>query len=246
MTLRLRLFLTLALGLLIGLAPAVSLAEDEAASNDDFWTVRGFVAGIGTSGESARGEMIRLTGDREQTHFRFDGGDGFGFAFERHVSQRLGVELAVLLADLKGQLMFDIAPPVPGGGYGEALRGMNEGDVGFTSLTLGLNVHLMPNSRADLFIGPFLGLELFDSVTISDLGESFRCDLDDEVAFGVSVGLDVPFKRGGRWALAARVSYLEVDARVAVALLEHPQVAASLPGASISLEPLIATIGLAY
>lgn len=236
MTDRLRWLLSLGLVLLVGLAPASSLAQDETVSNDDFyrWTVRGGIAGISTNGDWARNEEIRPNGDREQSQFKFDGGDGFFFGVERHFSERLGLELGILMADLEGQLMFDVAPPVPGGGFGEALWGMNEGDVDFTPLTLGLNFHLTPNSRPDLFIGPFVGLASFGGTTISDLGESFRYDFDDEFVFGVNAGLDIPFKSGGPWALAAGVRWMDVSA-------DDPA-----SGVNLDVEPLIATIGLAY
>ena len=205
----------LLVAVLVGMAPAVSLAQDEAAANDDFyrWTIRGYLAGITTNGDLARDDQIRANGDREQTAFNFDGGDGLGFGLERHISQRLGLELGVLLADLEGLLMFDLDSPVPGGGFGQGLWGMNEGDVGFTALTAGLNYHLTPNSRADFYIGPYVGLAMLDDVTISDLGESFRYNFDDEFVYGLNLGLDIPFRAGGPWALAAGVRWMDLDRR---------------------------------
>ena len=236
MTDRFRLFLSMALVLLIGLAPAVSSAQDEAASNDDFyrWTIRGYLAGVTTNGDFARDESIRANGDRERTNFKFDGGDGVGFALERHFSERLGLELGVLLADLEGFLMFDVEEPVDGGGFGNGIWGMNEGDIGFMPFTLGLNYHLTPNSRPDLYIGPFVGLAMMDDVTISDLGESFRYSFDDEFVFGINAGLDIPFKAGGPWALAAGVRWMDLSA-------SDPA-----NGVDLGIDPLIATVGATF
>ena len=234
--LRVLLNLGLALALALALAPSTLAAQEEAASGSGFyrWTVRGTLAGIRTSGDIVENRNIRPNGDEERTHFGFDGGDGFGLGIEYHLSERLGLELGILMADLEAQLMFDIAPPLPGGGFGEALWGMSEGDVDFTPLTLGVNFHLTPGSRADFYIGPFVGYASLGSTTISDLGESFSYSFDDEFVYGLGAGLDFPFKKGGPWALTAGVRWMDLTAGDPAA------------GVSIGLDPLIASAGLAY
>jgi len=182
----------------VSVAP-VSPPRVEAARRDRVarWTVRGGLAGVLTRSDRARGERIRGSGEREQTAFRLDGGDGLGLAVERHLGQRFGLEAGVLQADIEAELMFDLAPPVAGGGFGEGIWGMNRGFCGLASLTAGLNFHLVPKRPADVYIGPFVGLARLSGVTISDLGQSFRYDFDDELVYGVNAGLDLPFRSGG-------------------------------------------------
>lgn len=216
--------------------PARPSGEGRAAAKDRraHWTVRSVLAGISTGGGWAQDERLRPNGDRQQTHFTFAGGDGAGLALERRLSERFGVELGLMVMDLEGRLMFDLASPVAGGGFGDALWGMNQGEVSSVSLTAGLNYHPLLHRRTDVYLGPFVGLVRLDGVTISDLGESFRLDFGDEMVYGVRLGLDVPLRSGGQWALTAGLRWM----RLAV---EEPAV-----GTALDVDPLIASVGLAF
>ncbi len=217
-------------------AAAVPPPRLEAAAGDRIarWTVRGGLAGVLTRSDRVHGERLRGDGDREQTAFRLDGGDGLGLAIERQLGRRFGLEAGVLQADLEAELMFDLAPPVAGGGFGEGIWGMNRGAIDLALLTAGLNYHLLPGRAADLYIGSFVGLAQLTGVTISDLGQSFRYDFDDELVYGVNAGLDLSFRSSGPWAVTAGARWMDLTA-------SDPA-----NGISVGGDPLIVTVGLAY
>ena len=187
------------------------------------WILRGFLATVDAS-DDFRTEGSNPSGLGERTNLLLGSGSGFGFALEYLINDRLGVEGTLLLADLDSDFIFDLGQD----------WGMDEDELGFTPLSVGLNYHLTPDRRADLYIGPFVALVQYDDVDFNALGQQFNREFDDEFTFGVNVGLDVPFGSETPWAFAGSLKYLAATAE-----------GDNFDG-ELDVDPLIVTAGIAY
>lgn len=146
-----------------------------------------------------------------------DGAFGLGISAEYQFSDRLGLELGILRA----------SPDIVLDYY------LREFDVSFsvsdslamTPLTLGLNIHLLPANRLDLYLSPFVGyvrnsdleftinrsFETGDgTITIRDTA---RIQVASDMTYGATLGVDIPFS-SKPWAIATSLRYLasELDA----------------------------------
>lgn len=150
------------------------------------------------------GEEQDLTADA-------DGALGLGISGEYQFSDRLGLELGIFRASPDVNLVNTIKEL-------DLTARASDGQA-MTPVTLGLNIHLLPEDRLDLYISPFLAyvyygdLEFFISETTEINGEqivledSIRVDVANDLAYGATVGLDVPFS-SKPWAIATSLRYL--------------------------------------
>ena len=141
---------------------------------------------------------VRLTGDA---------GYGFSLAGEYRVSDRLGVELSGQWSE------FDLELELGGGMFcGSTFCRVSATDsVRPLTLGLGLDVHLTPGRRADLYVGPVLAYVLYSDPTFRFLDGTVRGSIDDDLAWGGVVGLDLPFGDPG-WHFSGSVRYLRAEA----------------------------------
>ena len=100
-----------------------------------------------------------------------------------------------------------------------------------------LNVHLTPDSRADLYVGPMVAYVVYSSFElVTDpwfMREWFVTEND--FGYGINLGLDV--RVGGGWLLCAALKYLDTT-------LE-----ASPPDEGVGrsdIDPMIFSIGVGY
>jgi outer membrane protein W len=173
------------------------------------------------------GASVRLTGDA---------GFGFSLVGEYRVNDRLGVELGAQWSenDLELQLGGDMF-------CGSTFCTVTASDsVRPLTLSLGLDAHLTPERRADLYIGPMLAYVLYTDPTFSVLDGTLRVSIDDELAWGAVVGLDVPFGDRG-WHFSSSVRYLEAEAD-ATARDDEGEAGA----ASLDFDPLTVAVGFGY
>lgn len=187
------------------------------------WILRGFGGPV-----SAKGDEYRLTevvdGVEERTELHLGSGTLFGLSAEYLFSNRLGVEAAVMSGDLDSGWMFD---------RGE-LWLMAEDDVDFMPITVGLNYHVTPDKRADVFIGPFLGLVQYDDADFESQGETFVRDFDDDVGFGFQAGVDVPFGWDSPWLFTSALRYMATSAEEVGGRFD------------LAVDPVIITAGIGY
>ncbi len=205
------------------------------------WILRGFGAQFDTTGDnvltvrqveiplgfaaasgfrSAGAAALQVSEEREQ--FGIENGGGLGFAVEYMVNRRVGVDLDVILAEIDTNLMYDI----------DDAWGMDDQNMDIRPLSLGVNFHLTPGRRFDLFVGPFVSLVQYGDVTHRALGRTFRNDPDDDTAFGAKIGVDIPFGWESPWALTLGARYIStsVDAQ----------------SFSLDVDPMIGIVGFAY
>ncbi len=208
----------LALTAVLVVAPAPSSAQD--CNADGYrWTLRGFGAKVDVKDDPFR---TTQTDPFRTSKFVLGSGNGLGAELEYRANCPVGLAFGLLAADLDSMLTIDTDT--------EWL--MQNADIGFQMVSVGANFHLTPRSRADFFIGPFVGLIDYDDVTY-DFGTARESvSLDGEAALGLNAGLDIPFGENAPWALTAGLRYLATSAEG--------------NGFEVDVDPLIATLGLAY
>ena len=112
--------------------------------------------------------------------------------------------------------------------------------LGFTAVTGGLNIHLTPEKKVDLYIAPLLVFTSFDDLRFrfqvddETLTADFRSD--DDFAVGAQLGADVPFGEG-RWSLNLTARYLDVS----LSVVDEEGVYTNL-----QFDPLVLSAGLGY
>ena len=140
-----------------------------------------------------------------------DGALGFGLSGEYQFTDRLGLELGVFRASPDVNLFNYIREL-------DLAAATSDGQA-MTPVSLGLAIHLLPESRLDLYVTPFVSyvyygdLEFFIRETIEidgqpvTLEDSLRVDVANDVAYGGTLGLDIPFS-SRPWAVATSLRYL--------------------------------------
>jgi len=158
------------------------------------WTLRGFGLNLGTTDD----EVFRSSAN-EHSGLTLGSGEGLGLSLEHHFTDRIGLEAALLWADLDALLIADLP---------DAWE-HDDGSADFTAITLGPNFHLTPGKRVDFYIGPFVGWASLDDPTFNIFGETRRSKFGDDFVFGGQVGLDVGLG-GGDWGLHFGVRYIDL------------------------------------
>jgi outer membrane protein W len=176
--------------LVAGLLAALPAAAQEGGD----WTVRLGAAGMASTGE----------GD--------DTGYGIGLGAEYRVSPRFGVELGAATAELESDP--DVLVITFGDDELSIVPIELETSVRLTPLLARLNVHLTPGRRGDLYVAPVVGwVQVSDDVLrVRSLGTEHEVALnvDDELAWGAAVGLDVPLGEGGS-QLSVNLTWLRLS-----------------------------------
>jgi outer membrane protein W len=152
---------------------------------------------------------VNPTGDSVSTsawhgYHKVHTGTGFGAGLqaEYRASPRLGIELGVL-----GAAEFDFTSR-----YSRRDSRTDLGLTGFAPLSVGLNLHLTPERSFDLYAGPLVALVSYstDHVWVDLPLAGIRLAVDDDWAWGLAAGLDLPLGKRG-WLFNANLRYLDTD-----------------------------------
>jgi outer membrane protein W len=189
------------LGVVAGLALPGTAGADSGFESG--WQLRFYFAAINFDDPAGGSEQFcgsgHFCGDSRYT---VDIGAGLGVNAEYRFSRTLGVDLGVLA----------------GGGVDVEARTVRVGNatwvthdtLSYTPLTLGLNVHLTPESAVDLYLGPVIGLIQYGGLTVQTgrAGVTTQIGLDEDFAVGAALGLGIPL--GERpWSFNAHLMYLD-------------------------------------
>lgn len=194
------------------------------------WSVRAFGSWLDTAGDTlGPGQRIDPLPPIVEPSLTIDSGTGAGLALEYRATRRLGVEALALFADLDADAR--LRPIEPPGPPAEQTQ-----DLSTDLLGVGLNIHLTPGRRVDIYAGPLVALVRYDEVTfVFDGGEHvLSTDFDDDTAFGVTLGMDIALDRAGAWALTSSLRQLWSSTEVEGTNQE------------LDIDPLIASLGIAY
>ena len=179
---------------LITLFVALATLPGTASADDDPWKFRFAVVSMNPKGGTF------VISETDET-FSYQSGSGVGLAldFEYRASRRLGIDFGVISASPGFTVAVDAEP----------LSVSASSDIRITPIYTALNVHLTPDSRFDLYIGPLLAYvtyDRFELVAEPDLREGFSAE--EGFGWGAVLGLDIGLG-SGRWSLATAVRYLD-------------------------------------
>jgi len=196
---------TLLAGLLLMFAVAMGAGSAKAdTETDPGWQLRGSFAGINFNRPDGGGGHL-CSGGYLCGGYRtsIDVGGGVGVNGEYRFTRRLGLDLGMIVGggvDIQQSLVY-----FPGG------YTWVHDTLTFTALTAGMDIHLTPARRADLYVAPLVALVQYGGLEMyAALGHVVtRLDVDDDWAWGVTIGLGVPFGTERRWSFQAGFTYFD-------------------------------------
>lgn len=172
----------------------VATLPGTASADDDPWKFRVAVASMNPGG----GTFVVPETD-ELFSYQSSGGVGVAVDFEYRISRRLGIDFGAVSASPRFSVTVDAEP----------LSVTASGDIRITPIYAALNIHLTPDGRFDLYIGPLLAYVTYDSFVLvaePELRESFSAE--EDIGIGAVLGLDIGLG-GGRWSLTTAIRYLD-------------------------------------
>ncbi|HUP22096.1 MAG TPA: hypothetical protein VNB06_04055 [Thermoanaerobaculia bacterium] len=186
------------------------------------WTIRPFLAGVRFDDD-----VTRLTRPGEAApefyNYLWESGEGFGVQAEYRMNDRLGIAVGALFADFTTELMWDYL----------TLWEMDFDDMATKTFFVGPMFHpLRRDSRVDFFVGPVLHYTDIGSVEYVMPSLTVREDFDDQFSFGAQLGLDVPFRRDGRFGLHVGSLWLDLEGEA--------------DDFDVSIDPLTFNLGVFY
>lgn len=194
-----------------------------------------------------RGWRVELTGLSTLSttgSFGLESSGGLGLGLEYRISPRLGVELDVLYSELKDEITF--------GFFGEESLTI-ESSLRMIPVLAGLNVHLTPGRRADLYLGPVLGLMRYDDVEIELRGDILEGEAvpvqhlktRDGFAWGARLGVDVPIGPRGAF-FTASAAYLKAEVEMDGFEGDEIDDSDDFGSSSFDLDPFVTQVGFGY
>jgi outer membrane protein W len=206
-------------------AEAAAMAKEEARRNSlskGSCLLRGFFGNSSASDDYSETEN-EGTVDETRTHAGIGSGSGFGVEGECLVTPIVGIAVGLMSFDQDGDIMYDDIN----------VWEMDSDDIGWLALSAGANFHITkPESKFDLFIGPFLGYVSFDNASFSMMGETTRLNFDDEFTWGLQIGVGVPTRKG--IGFYAGLRYFDLTAEVQGQDIEF------------ELNPIVVAAGITY
>lgn len=151
---------------------------------------------------------------------------GVALAVEYQWSELIGIEVGIAYAK---------SPDVD-----DTVNGNNDeiGEgPGFLPLSTGVNFHLVSSENIDFYVGPRIAYVMFGDFELDIDGQNTEFEVDDELAWGATMGLNYRFG-DSRWSLLAEATYLDVDMTISEEGVENPTTS--------SFDPLMVNLGLSY
>ena len=173
------------------------LAYSPATGADVGWRLRVDGYWVDPDGESSEidADGVRVITDARSSF-------GLGITAEFRFSRRLGTEFGFLGA---AEVDFEVRQSAPGG---QVFTLMDT--TTFVPYFAGLNIHLTPGKKVDLYLGGLLAYITYSDLRISSPPGEVRVGVDTDIAPGVVLGLDVPVKERG-WFFNASIRYMNAE-----------------------------------
>ena len=199
-----------------------SLCPTIADAGDGPWRFRVFALSMNPTGNE-----VVVGGTGERISFDAGGGYGGGLELEYRATRRLGIDFGALTAEPVIDVLIDEVGVISA-----------EATPRITPLYVAFNIHLTPESRADLYVGPMLAYIMYSSFDlVADpwfLSESFVAEND--IGIGVNLGLDLQLGKSG-WLLSAAFKYIDTT------LVASPPDESS---GRTDINPMIFSVGFGY
>jgi outer membrane protein W len=191
------------------------------ADREGRWTIRGWGARVDPTDDKWRGEYLGID---DASQFSLTRGIGIGADAEYQMNRRWGVDFGLMAGvPVEMHWMFDTV----------ALWEMDTADLDVMAAFVGLNYHFLPDSRIDIFAGPFVSLFEFGSTSFKTAnGYDTKVDPDGEFALGAIVGFDIPFSADSSWIATGGVRYIPLS-------IEDSPI-------KFDVDPMIYSLGIGY
>lgn len=200
----------------------LTMVTPPAVGEEKGWSLRANFYWVDPDGRSSEVEPdgVRVVTDASSSF-------GFGVTAEYRFSRRLGTEFGFLGASA---VDFEVRQQLPSGPVITFID-----TTTFVPYFAGLNLHLTPGKKTDVYIGALLAYVTYSDLRITAPPGSVRVGLDRDIAPGFLVGLDVPAKDKS-WFFNASVRYMIAD------------FSTTLEGTreSVDFDPLIVGVGFGY
>jgi len=206
----------------IALLIVLTTLPGTASADEDPWKVRFAVVSMNPSGD-----LFDVPDDNETIQYGSSSGVGFAIDFEYRASRRLGIDFGVISASPGFTVAVDAEP----------LSVSASGDIRITPIYAALNIHLTPEGRFDLYLGPlvaYVTYDRFELVAGPELREGFSSE--EDIGFGAVLGLDIGLG-SGRWSLTSAIRYLNTT------LEASPSDGSA---GTTDLDPTIFSVGIGY
>jgi hypothetical protein len=173
------------------------------------WIARGYYVHVWPGSDTFHTEDPPGLDPPVFTQFWVDGGNGFGGEVEFMFNPNLGLVGGITFANMKTNLMYD--------------RGdvwLNSDDrVDMRQFRIGGNYHFTPDRRADFWAGVSAIWVNYSSSTFNfseippEFGgpQDYQIKYDNELTWGVGIGLDFPFSVGSPWVITGGLHYIGAD-----------------------------------
>lgn len=203
------------------LAAALALSASVARADELRWRVRGLATWVSPAGD----ELVSNLPTGESFRFGVEDGVGFAGEIELRFKSHFGVEIAAIYADMDSELVVAAA--------GALLVDVEESV--FEAYSAGVNYHWPVAARTDLHVGVFTAIVYYDDVIfLTEAGRFDKLVFDDDIGFGLKLGVDRSFGASERWSLSLAARYLS-------AILEG-----EAAGQDMDLDPIVVSIGVGY
>lgn len=206
-------------------AGALSLTPVSGQERNGRWALTAAGAWLSPVGDEVTASQRPPFAQQVETQEVSDDGTGFALGLEYRWTPRIGVELGYLRVEMDTNFRSEFA----------GMTFTDTESMDLESVLLGVNWHLTPRHRVDVSIGGLVAQTKADDVIfLTEIGGRAKRVFDDDIGFGVKVGLEVPLRPQSGWGLAASVRYLDT-------ILES-----ETPGQDLDLDPVVATVGVRY
>jgi len=179
---------------MITLIISLATLPGTASADDDPWKFRFAVVSMNPTGD-----IFDVPETGETFSYQSSSGVGIALDFEYRASRRLGIDFGVISASPGFTVVVDAEPTSVSA----------KSDIRVTPIYAALNIHLTPDSRFDLYIGPMVAYVTYDHFVLvadPDLREGFNAE--EGFGFGAILGLDIGLG-SGRWSLVTAIRYLD-------------------------------------
>ena len=208
--------------MMITLFVALATLPGTAAAKDDPWKFRFAVVSMNPTGDA-----IDVPETGETFPYQSSSGVGAAFGLEYRASRWVGIDFGIISASPDFTVIVGSEP--------ESISAKT--DIRVTPIYAALNIHLIPDGRFDLYIGPLLAYVTYDSFVIeAGPGEREGFSAEEDFGVGAVLGLDIGLGRG-RWSLVTAIRYLDTT-------LEAQPAAGDV--GKTDFDPTIFSVGFGY
>ncbi len=173
---------------------ALATLPGTASADDDPWKFRFAIVSMNPTGD-----IFDVPETGESFSYQSNSGVGIALDFEYRASRRLGIDFGVISASPGFTVTADAEP----------VSVSAKSDIRVTPIYAALNIHLIPEGRFDLYIGPlvaYVTYDRFELVAGPEMREGFSAE--EGFGYGAVLGLDIGLG-SGRWSIVTAIRYLK-------------------------------------